>query len=407
MSEINKWWPSTEQGAQQPDLQLHASEDADAAALPPPDATPDVIDNLSNEARVLKQARKLPMTKLSEEQISAVRRDFCNYTNAHALADSAAAKQIGISASSLSQWRTNQYKGDNEKIARLVNDWMERHARQRQLALPSDFIMTTVAQEMQAIVTTACASTSMAAIVAPSGCGKTMLLEIFAEKFRGTYLYCTEDLTPAQFLRQMSKALGLSTGRGRQTRHDMLTDIAEKLRGTNRPIFLDEAHRLPRDVLPRLRSLHDMAQVPIIMAGTRTILDHVNDRANGCGQFASRTLQYNAIDYVHNAEDPDGNGQKVGRPLFTREEIQQFLGNMQVKFEPDAFALGWAVACLVNHGCLRTLRRLVMLVRPNVLTREKPITRRELHQALTQLYGTQGSIITRAAGAHLERCKVA
>ena len=46
----------------------------------------------------------------------------------------------------------------------------------------------------------------MAAIVAPSGSGKTMVLEVLAEKHKGRLVYCSEDLSSRTLLIKVAKA---------------------------------------------------------------------------------------------------------------------------------------------------------------------------------------------------------
>ena len=132
--------------------------------------------------------------------------------------------------------------------------------------------------------------------------------------------------------------------------------MVEKLHGTSRPLFLDEAHRLPVGVLSRVRAIHDMAGgLPVILAGTHQIVEQVTaDRVDGRGQLASRCLVYNALEHVMNAEGPGG-GSQAGRVLFSKQEIEAYLEGMNVKFDTGGFTLLWAVACLPNHGCLRTV----------------------------------------------------
>jgi DNA transposition AAA+ family ATPase len=234
------------------------------------------------EDRVLKQARKLPMGRtLTAEEIDGVRGDYARYTSTHAVFDAQAAKETGLSASTISQWRGKCYKGDDTKVARVVNDWMEADARRRQAELPSDYVQTTVAEQMNAVCTVACSTNSMAAIVAPSGSGKTLVMQVLCDKHRGRYIYCTEDLTPRAFLVKLAKAV--ETSHTHRNTAELMDAIVERMHGTNRSLFLDEAHRLRPIVLPRIRSVHDQAGVPIILAGTHEILNRVNDRSDGRG----------------------------------------------------------------------------------------------------------------------------
>lgn len=363
-----------------------------------------LTDELAQDARVLLAARRLPVGKLSQEDIEAVASQFRRYTHEHGVFDKQVASEAGLSQSVVSQFRTGSYKGDNDRVARKLNDWMEQHARRRRTALPEGFVTTKIVEEMRTIVATAAQMGSMAAIVTPSGTGKTLLLQVLADKYHGHVVYCDEDMTPVEFYRRVARAIGVTSTRkgGYKSRTQLAEAIVDRLRGTHRPLFLDEAHRLPPAAIPRIRTIHDRTGVPVVMAGAAEILDRINDRSDGRGQFARRCLQYNVLDHVYDAEGPDGGGNQ-GRSLFTRKEIAQFIEQLGVKFDPDGQELAWAIACLPNHGCLGTLKQVVHLARPDAKRRDKPITRDEVLKALGLLLGTQGRYVGRCAEHHLTR----
>lgn len=359
------------------------------------------ISNLSRDSRVLKQARVLPMAKLTDELVAKVRADFVAYTSRLGIFNDTVAKETGLSPSVISQFHNASYKGDNDRVARLINSWMEDDARRRQTALPSSYISTRLCEEMRAVIELACASCSMLAISAPAGSGKTMLLELLAERYRGRYLYCTEDMTPRSFLIAIANVLDVRAGN--RNKHDLTDQICDKLKGTRRPLFFDECHRLPVECLSRIRTINDRAGVPIIMAGTQLIIERTQaDRNSGNGQFGSRSLVYNALDSTYNEED-NGPGKKAGRPLFTRQEIRAFLESMNVRYDRDAFELLFGVAGLPAHGCLRMVRRLVLLVRPDESRRQELITRRELEVGLQLTFGAFGVSLLPLADSHARR----
>jgi len=325
---------------------------------------------------------------LTAEQIEQVRRDFIDYTNKHGLFDGDVAKQIGYSGSVVNQWRNNRYtKGDSEAVARRINDWMERDARARKAKMPVDYVPTELAENMRAIAQTAQATTSMAVIVVPSGCGKTMVLQILADKLGGRYVYCHEQHTPKEFLRDVAKAIDLPPTH--LTAAGLIDGIADKLKGTNRPLLLDEAQRLPAKVFGVIRTIHDRAGVAVVMCGTYEIIDKVSDESNGRGQLASRCLRYNAMDHVYDAESPGGGGTRMGKPLFSKKEIKALFERSQIRIDPEAFQFAWSLACIPGRGSLRTVLRVVQLVRQRWADEE--ITRDMLTWALGLLYGGLGN----------------
>lgn len=337
--------------------------------------------------------------KLTAEHIKSVRTTFTAYTYQKDITYATVAKQIGMSGSVISQWAGGTYAGDVDKVARTINNWMERDARSRGATIDVAFIPTKVAEEMQTIAKIAISHKKMAVIVVPSGAGKTMVMEVLSGEARGFYIYCDEDLTPSAFLNTLTKIVGRSQAPTKGTRAQLMDYLVNALKGTNRPIFLDEAHRLRKDVFPRIRTLHDRTNTAIIMAGTHEILEHIDDQANGRGQMASRCLRYNAMDYVYNAEDPSG-GAKLGRPLFSRDEINKFLAELNIKLDIQAVDYAWALACLPGHGCLRTLKEVIDLIRER--NKGKQISRNLMYEYTKLLFGQEGMRIITLANHHTQ-----
>jgi len=281
--------------------------------------------------------------------------------------------------------------------------------------MPTDYVATKVAEEMRSVINVAQRTGSIVAIIAPSGCGKTMVLKAMAEKMNGHYLYCHEDMTPAAFLHALAKAVGIASTAG--SKWQISGGIIDKLRGTNRMIFLDEAHRLPRDAFARIRTVHDAAEVPMCLAGTHEILGRINDRANGAGQMSSRCMTYSVLEHVFNAEDTGGGsgdspgtgGRKIrgGRQLFTVEEVKNFFASLSVRVSDDALRMAWALICLPDRGCFRLGRRIVQVLRPEPEQRSEMIERGEIVEAVKLLFGLTGETIIHSARTHAEAFAIA
>jgi len=243
----------------------------------------------------------------------------------------------------------------------------------------------------------ACSMDSMAAICAPSGVGKTHVLKALAAKMSGLYIYCHE-LSRKGLIQDLAIAAGV-TGRY-HTASAYMGLIVERLRGTRRPIFLDEAHRIKPEAIGVLRTVHDLTGCPVIMAGTSEILHLIDDTAHGGGQFHSRTLQLNLTNGLPDASPgmPDGTYQPAfaqGKPLFTVEEVRQLFEGMTIRFNDDALALLAAVASIPGRGGLRTVRRVVELLAKQDTTRT--ITRRNVLDALGLLFADAGVYLAKLA----------
>jgi len=357
-----------------------------------------IIQELVDQGRVLVRGRILPSSgPLTDAQVGEVRRLFVKHCNEHGIEFGEIAGRTGLSVDAVKAFWQNQAGDQTDALTRTLNGWMEIDARRRQSKLPRGYVETTIASEVNAVVAAACTDEpAMAAIIAPSGCGKTLVMKAMAARYHGHYLAALDGYTPRTLAIDIGQLIGArSPHTGGAVA--ILRRVIEALKGTRRPLFIDEAHRLRRDVFSTIRSIHDLAEVPVVLAGTADILDHVNDRAEGRGQFASRCLQYNIMEHVMDADGPRGGPQAAtGRPLFTIAEVREYLEGMNVRFDEEGLRMAWAVACLPNHGCLRTVRRCVLLIQRTKAEGET-ITRRDFAQALSLLFGQQGRLIADTA----------
>lgn len=334
--------------------------------------------------------------KLSTEQIFEVVARFESFCTTYGITAAQVARESGYSASVLSQWAGNTYKGNVDAVTHALNDWMERESRRQQARRPKDYIKTWVAEDVRTVVYQADKRCMMAAIVCPAGSGKTKVLKALTEEMRGLYVYCEPEMRVRDLYRAIAMSLGWRLYNA--TKGELRRYIIEKLTGTNRILFLDEAHQL-KNQIGSLRGIHDEARVPIIMAGTDEILRFVDDRAHGRGQFSSRCIRYNALDYVYNAERPDGVPE--GRDLFTVEEIQAFFALKKIRISRDALQMLWALACLPNYGTLRLVENTVDLVLdadPELTT----VSRDDVLSALQSLVGSDSIYLQKLARRHVE-----
>lgn len=343
----------------------------------------EAMDRLNESNRILLEARMLPNNKpLSAEQTFTIIERFNAYISERGIKLAQVAREINYVESVISSWRGNVYKGDNDAVTRIVNDWMERDARRAEAAKPKDYVSTWVAECMRTVAHLADKHLKMAVIVAPSGTGKTKVLQTLTKEMRGVYIAADRGhATPRGFLLTLSRAVD---GRLSGNINVLLSSIVEKLKGTRRIIFLDEAHYLT-PVLSLIRSIYDQAGVPIVMAGTSDILPYVDDRTDGRGQFASRTLFCNILDSIVDVERGGGDKSEV-RNLFSIEEVQAFFATRKIRLTREALMLAWSLACLPNYGTLRFVGDLAALAR-DMIKGDAAIDRSHLLMALQLCLG--------------------
>lgn len=358
------------------------------------------MDRLTETQRVQLEARMLTRSaKLNLEQVQDVRERLAAYMAEHDVSAARVARETHYSPAVISCWQAGHYAGNVDAVAHAVNDWMERDARRAQSSRPKDYVKTAVAEDIRTIAHMADKRLCMAAVVVPSGAGKTYVLKALAEEMRGVYLYCTPS-TPREFLHNLALALG-RRGAENARKAALYRWVVEQLRDTKRIILLDEAHQLARTV-GTVRGVHDEAGVPVVMAGTADILEQINDRRDGRGQLSSRCIRYNALDQCRNAEDPGGGPAAGGRELFSVEEVKAFFDSRKIRLAKDALQLLWAIACMPNYGCLRLVERTVETVfdlDPEIET----VTRADVLLALRMILGAEVGYIQTVADRQAER----
>lgn len=351
----------------------------------------EALDALNDQNRLLLEARMLPEDKaLTQEQTFAVIDRFIKYVGDRGITLAQVAREVTYKDSVISQWKDNNYRGDMDKVTRAINVWMERDAR-RGDAKPKDYVKTWVAETIRSIVFQTDKRLMMAAVVAPAGSGKTKVLKVLAEQMRGVYHYVSANISEKDFLMELALAVGYKKDYG--TKGALLRHIIGELVKTKRIIFLDEAQNLGK-VVGAVRSIHDQAGVPIVMAGTADILDMVDDRSHGRGQLSSRTIRCNLLDAVSDADDPDGS--RNGRHLFTEDEIKAFFATRGIRLADDALRLTWALACLPKYGTLRlaeTLAYTASDANPTALT----LSKRHITEALEIIAGPQFAHLLKTA----------
>lgn len=373
------------------------------------DGRSDYMDDLAKDARIRQYARMLPMGDIPQEKHQEVRDAYLAFTYKYDLTDAKVAKTIGIGASTLSQWKNGKYqKGDQDKITRLVNDYMEREGRKFDLRVELPYVPTRVARQMISTARVAYEQQCMAAIVSPAGAGKTMVLKMLAQKMRGFYVECDEDLGPKAFMQAVAKVVGVDVS----GTIPMIKDrIIEKIGGSGRPIMLDEMQLIPKAVISRIRKLHDQTECPIIMAGTEEVFSMIDDRpdqagkrANGGGQFYSRCITCDVTKLIYNAEGPDG--QPADNPtLFTMDEVAQIFDAMPLRLSRAGLEMAWGLACLPNYGTLRLVRRTL-----NLVCRRKKngaISRDDIIEILGVFFGAKAEHVHRMAKKTIQRQRAA
>lgn len=352
----------------------------------------EATDRLIEKDRIIMQARMLPEDReLTIEEISEVReavRDVIFDGTQRVVSNKTISDQSKCAASVVSQFMSGTYAGNNNEVARKLNDWLERRLRKEGTTRKEVYISTHVAELMSGAIDMAHRMCRMAAIVSPSGSGKDKVIRALRRRYNSIVIYAERhSMTPLMLVRAIGEQLGLS--RNRLQMGDTLAKVIDALKGHDHTIIINEAQQLRPECASTVRAIYDQAHTPIILIGSMAILEFVDDRSSGGGQFSRRCIRLNILERLKTEQykGPGGKVHDAGRPLFTADEVRQFLEARQVRLTPEAFALAIVVANLVDHGSYGLMCDVVDAATELYKPGAKGLTRNHLLSVMTLLLG--------------------
>lgn len=218
-----------------------------------------------------------------------------NHMEAHSLTQTAVAKSLGISISSLSYWLKAKYKGDVAALDARVDEYLatvtEREARP---APPASIVATRAYQEIHAFLKICARDCEMGLVVGDSGVGKTTALREYAREHRTSILVeADHGYTARALFLELCDSLGLDS---KGTLHDLLVRVVAKLRDSGRLIIVDEAEHLPYRALELIRRIHDKAGVGVALVGMPRLRKNLQGDANHYAQLYSRVGAFRKVE---------------------------------------------------------------------------------------------------------------
>ena len=336
-----------------------------------------VIDRMGMDAREGEAARMLrdgePITK---EQRAALVKDLAAYRSVRAAGKDARgfakelAGNIGVATSTLNEWINGKYRGDDDRISRLVDQFLAVEAQSDKRVKIRGFAMIRVVVEcIMAAVTQAVTRRSMAVITGEPGSGKTTFGRWFADRHDGAVIITASDTDgDAKFIVDALHSALVKTY-VRFTRQKMREIVAYLQGHKNAVIIVDECQKLTPDALETLRSIHDLSDpagernVPIILFGDETFYKLVvrsrgGERTPISPQITSRLFPVVSIERHGLKFDDDG--QAIPASVYTKDDIEAIVKNQRLRLvRTDAIAWAVKLANIHGHGRLRLAARVL------------------------------------------------
>jgi len=171
---------------------------------------------------------------------------------------STVAKGIRRSTAILSQYVNGKYEHESD-IEERVAAWLSRYEARQALPKRPVFAMTSVAEDVQGALSIAHIEGDMAAIIGPSGVGKTEACRDYVRRAKDvTMITAKIGLgNPRGVCQMLCEQLGLDASR---TTREMVQAICAELRGGRNMIIIDEADYLTPQAVDLARQIHDDTQ---------------------------------------------------------------------------------------------------------------------------------------------------
>lgn len=251
---------------------------------------------------------ELTRAQLREWRDSNTQQDGRPHSNA------SVARKLGYSSAVVSQYLAeggNCYTGDITKLQSKINDLLTNEARRRMSGVETT--QCEAADEIRDALENIRKTNDVGAVVAVSGEGKTRGIEIYRKANPLAILF--HVCSWARDLGSVEGALFEAVGRdGYDNRTKRAVFMVKKLRGTDRLIIVDDAHKLTRPALQWLFDFHEQTGCPIAFVGTLALDDLLEDDAQrfsrvGLHSEIKPTNSRKLIAHLVATLAPDANGE--------------------------------------------------------------------------------------------------
>lgn len=210
------------------------------------------------------------------------------------ISQSKVAPLVGVSTATISQYLKGEYQGDVAGVDKKVAEMLERQADKAK-DVKADFVETPTARDIFDVCAMAHTMSDINLIIGEAGLGKTVTLKQYAKTVDNVILVEVEPtFSPKVLLVELCNRLGIVPSRNN---HDNVTNIVDKLKGSDKLIIIDEAELLALKSLEIIRRIHDMAQIGVVLAGMPRL------RANLRGKKGEYKQLYSRIGFVSDLSD--------------------------------------------------------------------------------------------------------
>ena len=203
------------------------------------------------------------------------------------------ATATGLSKSTISFWLNDSYKGDNDKITDVINNFIQiEKERTDDEDIPVCDI--SILQYIFEIGKLCHTKGKIGVCAGCAGLGKTVAVKEYVKQNLNAILIESDSgYTAKSLLLEIHKRLGL-TGKG--SCYDLMSEVVNKLNHSGRLLIIDEAENLPYRALEITRRIHDKTGVGVLLVGRNILFENLRGFNNQYDQLYSRVKYHKFLD---------------------------------------------------------------------------------------------------------------
>ncbi|MCX5497293.1 AAA family ATPase [Kaistia dalseonensis] len=284
------------------------------------------------------------LESITDDVQEALRSEVRQIIESEGLTQAFIAREAGLAPGTFTPWLGGTYKGDNVDKARAVQRWLEtRQARGRTAAtLPAapKFVATLTATNILDVLAYAQTAPDFGVIVGGAGIGKTTAIEEYARRASNVFVVTAEPVlaSPNNMLSALADVVTVAERRSVY----LSRAISAKLRGTAGLIVIDEGQHLSSAALDQLRTIHDKAQIGVVVAGNESVFSRLQggERNSQFAQLYSRV------------------GMRMSQPKARAKDICALLEAWKIT---DARVVSMLKLVAAKPGALRQMTKVIRL----------------------------------------------
>lgn len=215
------------------------------------------------------------------------------------------AREVGLSAATVSRWVDGKYDGNNERVAGSISTWFQTY-QQAESAPPAipDYVPTPTAEKILSALLWAQTASTVVLVYGNPGVGKTRALRQYARN--GNNVWCiTASKTRSnelETLYELALAMGIADAPYRRGALSRL--LRQRLPDTRGLIVVDEADWLSLDAIEELRIIQEECGVGLALVGNHKVYDRLTggQRSVDFARLFSRVSKREVINTVHRGD---------------------------------------------------------------------------------------------------------